>query len=373
MTPAQLQPGNFRTYPPEAYALAAREVELLRKLPLGFLPLLLREMAVYDWKFPAERNEIDSQLAYLRRLTPQELSEAMHPFSQLVLTPGMEQSDWAATPALFSEQLSAHLWASHQIEGFRTAAVGYVQKSSAAAGPLPTARLSIAVIGQGVVENRYPLFQKLRPHGVYYTNITRHSGYETILKVVAARSAKHPLPFAHWYIDGAASSPATSAMTCVSYGALAQPRTRLQGVMQRSFESGMGSETLRTTLAQMGPEQAGLQNNVLDRFQMSLLTEGSGTQIFSTTFVQWTAREALRRAQPLTLLARFAPRQREQSMKELLSEAQRQPTLDPAGSLIDADMGAYYTWLNQQRLSGAAESQFLAWFQDHGGSRDDRA
>ena len=42
---------------------------------------------------------------------------------------------------------------------------------------------------------------------------------------------------------------------------------------------------------------------MLGRFQVKLLTEGSGTQIFSTTFAQWTAREALRRAEALTLVA----------------------------------------------------------------------
>ena len=52
-------------------------------------------------------------------------------------------------------------------------------------------------------------------------------------------------------------------------------------------------------------------------------------------------------------------------MNELLSEAQRRPELDPQGSLVDADMGTYYTWLNQQRLSGAAEASFLVWFEGH--------
>jgi hypothetical protein len=106
------------------------------------------------------------------------------------------------------------------------------------------------------------------------------------------------------------------------------------------------------------------QDAVLNRFQLSLLTEGSGTQVFATTFVQWAAREALRRAQPLTLLVRFAPRQRENPMNELLAEARRRPELDPQGSLIDADMGAYYTWLNQQRLPGAEKAVFVAWFED---------
>ena len=52
-------------------------------------------------------------------------------------------------------------------------------------------------------------------------------------------------------------------------------------------------------------------------------------------------------------------------MNELLAEAQRRPELDPQGSLVDADMGAYYNWLNQQRLPGAEASAFLAWFEGH--------
>jgi hypothetical protein len=104
---------------------------------------------------------------------------------------------------------------------------------------------------------------------------------------------------------------------------------------------------------------------VLDRFQVKLLTEGSGTQIFSTTFAQWAARETLRRAQPCTLLVRFAPRQRQKPMNELISEKAERVDLDPLGSLADADMGAYYNWINQGRLSGAERSAFLVWFEGH--------
>ncbi len=51
-------------------------------------------------------------------------------------------------------------------------------------------------------------------------------------------------------------------------------------------------------------------------------------------------------------------------MNELLAEHQRPPDLDAQGSLIDGDMGAYYTWLNQQRLPGEEKSAFLAWFEN---------
>jgi len=144
--------------------------------------------------------------------------------------------------------------------------------------------------------------------------------------------------------------------------------------MQPEIERpGMGPEALRTKLAQMRPADLGmdtasnanLRDEVLDRFEVSLLTEGSGTQIFSTSFAQWAAREALRRAQPLTLLVRFAPRQRQKPMNELLSAAAVSPELDFVGSLIDGDLGAYYNWLNQQRLPGAEQSSFLVWFEGH--------
>jgi hypothetical protein len=50
-------------------------------------------------------------------------------------------------------------------------------------------------------------------------------------------------------------------------------------------------------------------------------------------------------------------------MNELLSNADSHPEPDLRGSLIDADMGAYYNWINQQRLPGADRSSFIAWFE----------
>ena len=184
-----------------------------------------------------------------------------------------------------------------------------------------------------------------------------------------AQRAQTEAPYSHWYIDGGASATVPGHVVIVSYSALAAPRAALQARMQKTYEAAVfDPEAFRTMLAQIKPEEAGLASGgdpVLNRFQLSLLTEGSGTQVFSTTFVQWAAREVLRRAQPVTLFARFTPRQREKPMNELLAETQRRPELDPQGSLIDADMGAWYTWLNLQRLPEAEKAAFLVWFEDH--------
>jgi hypothetical protein len=327
---------------------------------------------VYDWKFPAERREIEGQFAYLTNLSPEDLAKAMAPFAELRLTDTLGKADWVNAPAVFTEQLTAHLWTTRQIDGFRAAAVDYVGKSSAALpeGPLPTHRLGIAVIGQGVQKSEYRLFRKLRPHGMYFTRVKHADGLNTLASAVAKRAAAHPVPYGHWYIDGGDSAAGIpNSVSRVSYAELSPVRTGLQRLMQKYYEASVfDPEAFRTKLAQTRPEELGMAldgDGVLKRFQLSLLTEGSGTQVFSTTFVQWAARETLRRAQPLTLFARFTPRQRENPMNELLNEAQRRPELDPQGSLVDADMGAYYTWLNQQRLSGASQAAFLAWFEDH--------
>jgi hypothetical protein len=228
-------------------------------------------------------------------------------------------------------------------------------------------RLGITVIGQGVTTYDGSLFRKLRPHGAYFKSLKPENGFRMLLDAVAARAKAHPVAYGHWYIDGGQESDHDPALTCVSYDALEPARSALLRKMRSEIEQpGMGPEALRTRLARMSPADLGVGkagDAVLNRFQVKLLTEGSGTQIFSTTFAQWAAREALRRAQPLTLLVRFAPRQRQKPMNELLSG--NRPDLDVIGSLIDADMGAYYNWLNQQRLPGAEQSSFLVWFEGH--------
>jgi hypothetical protein len=336
------------------------------------LALLLREVIVYDWKFPAERRELDRQLAYMGSVPPEQLQQLMARFAQVRLSPELEQMDWVNEPRQFSEQLTSHLWATHQVDAFREAAVesGHTMDAATPSEPVPMPRLGIAVIGKGVAENTYPLFRKLRPWGVYFKQIKIHDGSRILLDTVAARARAHPIPFGHWYIDGGTQEAISSpALTCISYNSLDRVRTVVIAEMRKAIESGRGPEALRTSLERMNPEDMGMngagKGAILNRFQISIFAEGSGTQLFSTSFVQWSAREVLRRAQPVTLLARFAPRQRERSMKELLSGTQNTPQLDPEGSLIDADMGAYYIWINQERLWGAEQSSFLVWFEDH--------
>ena len=372
MLPRDLKSEHFAGYSLTARKLALQYLVTLQRVPLSFLPSLLREIKDYDFKFPIERRALERELANLASLSTSQLNDGFRGFAQIKVSSELEHSNWAASPDKFVEQLSSDLWTTHQLDAFRAAAISYSDRLSQSLPPenLPIPRLGITIVGRDVKQHDGVIFRKLRAHGAYFSALKPENSLESLLQAVAKRAKAYPAPYAHWYIDGADELEHDSSITCISYNSLKPAREALLRKMQAEIERpGMGPEELRALLAQIRPAEVGLNDTkdpVLDHFKLKLLSEGSGTQIFSTTFVQWAAREALRRAQPLTLLVRFAPRQRQRSMNELLSATSEDAELDVLGSLIDADMGAYYNWINQRRLAGAEQSAFLAWFEDHG-------
>ena len=380
MLPSQLRNNDFASYPPLARKVAVANLELLRKLPLPLLPILLTELIDYDWKLPAERRQIDAQLHCLGDLPPQQLALWMQGFCSLRLSDTMLRANWFGNPKVFVEQLTAWLWSTQQMDAFRSIADAYTS-SVARMAPAPSPalpRLGIVVLGHDVEQSQYPLFRKLKPGGVHFTRVQPKDGVDAILDYASRRARKQSAQqsalqsgtFAHWYIDGGAALPSPS-LTQISYQSLTPVRRQLLALTQRTIASGTaGPEALRAQYAQLKPQDIGFPaprssgEEILNHFQLSLFTNGSGTQIFATTFVQWAARECLRRAQPETLVLRYAPRQQARTMDQMLTDAQS-VDVDPMGSLVDADMGAYYTWLNLQRLSGADDARFLVWFENN--------
>src|SRR5579863_8830690 len=125
MLPRDLQPEQFAGYPPEARKLVAAHLDVLRQLPLSFVPSLLREAIDYDYKFPVERTAIDNELDHLSSLSQSQLKDRFRPFAQVQLSVTLEQFDWINLPAQFVEKQSAWLWSTHQLDAFSKAASDY--------------------------------------------------------------------------------------------------------------------------------------------------------------------------------------------------------------------------------------------------------
>jgi hypothetical protein len=372
MMPAQLTTASFATYPSQAHSFALQYLDVLQKLPLPLATTMLREIVFYDWQFPAERRNLESQFVWLRARSDAERQEILHGFAQLSLPAEITSQDWVTRPQQFSQVMAAYLWSTHQIDAFHVAASNYALAWRAAVSdPAPALpQLCIVVLGSGVKAANYSLFRKLRPHGVFYSQVDPMGGMQSIRDVISQRAAKLPARYEHWHIDGGnAEDWNVPGLTRMSWQELEPLRKAILQRMQTVVVSPDGGpEKLKSFLADTTLDEVGAtpgKDEVLSRFAVSILTGGSGTQIYSTTFAQWTAREVLRRAQPSTLLVRFAPRQEQVSIDELLDHAASHNSLDSEGSLVDADMGTFYTWINQQRLTGATQTSFVAWSQEH--------
>ena len=127
--------------------------------------------------------------------------------------------------------------------------------------PIPTRRLGIAVIGQGVATYDAPLFRNLRQHGAYFGGVKPDNGLSTVTECGRRRAKAHPVPYGHWYIDGGQPADHSPLLTCVSYQALEPVRAALlQNIQAELQRPGMGPEELRTHLAQLVPSDLGMDN-----------------------------------------------------------------------------------------------------------------
>ena len=359
---------SFSSYAPLARKLAVTHLDLLRSLPVVLDAVLLRDAIDLDNRFPRERATIESRFTFIESLSASERADLIAGFDNLSLPHSLVDEDWVRNPQKFDEDLSAFLWSSRQIDAFHATATQFADALRKAAPPQPPVlpRWTVVVIPAELSKENYPLFRKLRPLGVFFSQIEPGGGMDAILAALAARSAQSPDPYDHWYIDGAAPAAINAPISHCSWIGSTAMREQVLRQVDKVIRSGSaGPEMLRSVMAawQPGPDINASPDPLVDRFVLSVYGEGSGTQIFSTTFVQWAARELLRRAEPVSLVARFGPRQRQQGMNEMFSGAARE--MDIPGSLVDADFGAYYTWINLSRLTGAESSSFIAWSQAH--------
>jgi hypothetical protein len=371
MLPAQLSSSSFEKYPPQSQKVAAERLPLLRALPLTLAASLLREVSVFDWLFPAEQRSLLAQMDGLESLPANRRADIIAQFNQITVPDNLASMDWVNEPKRFLESLTAWLWSSNQIDQFHKAARDFGTAVREISTPrVPSPRAAVVVLPAGIDKPGYPLFRKLRAHGTWFENVSSDPNLNDLGAWAAARAAKHTEQLSHFYVDGGVPVAALNASAEeLSWHQAATIRAQvLKRVTEMTEAPGTGPEKTRSFLANSSPATFGLHaegaRGVMERFSLSVLAEGAGTQIFSTTFAQWGARELLRRAEPTTLIVRFGPRRHLQSMNDMLGGDAEQD--DAPGSCVDADMAAYYTWVNQQRLSGASAAGFLAISQTRG-------
>src|SRR5262249_45679261 len=101
MTPDQLTAASFASYPPQARQFATAHLALLQQLPIAVAPAFLREIIVFDWRFPAERHTFERQCVWLESLTPEQRARLLAPFRQISMPASFAAKDWVGAPQPF--------------------------------------------------------------------------------------------------------------------------------------------------------------------------------------------------------------------------------------------------------------------------------
>lgn len=148
--------------------------------------------------------------------------------------------------------------------------------------------------------------------------------------------------------------------TGLSYDRLRAYRERLTETIYTKVRAGIaGPLELAAYLKtlQMRPHE-GLTlfaDDLVMAFVRDVFLAGAGTLVINNTFVEWAAVQALKRAQPHLLVARFGVRDKMKPFSSLLLFSKPRPTdqipimQDPLGSFVDAELLAYYIWLNAEK------------------------
>jgi hypothetical protein len=367
MTPMDLRTPSFAAYPAESRALAVQYLTVLQHLPVAVCPSFLQQIRGVPTCFPVERALLQARLDALAAIPLATLQKDISLLGEIQLPAALLKRDWVNEPAAFIAEMTQYLWSSAQIDRFRQGTLQLFRVLPDGMGR--GRRLVIVVLGQGAAETQQSSFGKLRRHGILLRQMIEPDVPAALLRVLAAQAESAPEPYAHWYVDGGKPwlmQTSGNGITTTSYAALQPMRMRVLQHMQTTlFDSDAGVEDMQHRLTALSPQA--LRANeltpdaVLQRFYTELFTQSSGPQVFSTSFVQWTGRELNRRAQPRTMLLRYQPRQQHRTLDDMVTKVEAETTLDPESSLRDAEMGAYYTWLEMGRIAAAKDIVFLVW------------
>ncbi|MGH8638347.1 MAG: hypothetical protein ACREUZ_14525 [Burkholderiales bacterium] len=165
----------------------------------------------------------------------------------------------------------------------------------------------------------------------------------------------------HQLVGGGTDGPAPGAgLTGLSYDRLRGYRDDLTRALYSKIRNGVESPQAFAAYARslkVTPAPGVLLHpaDILQTFVRDVLLTGNGTLFVNNTFVEWAAVQALRRAQPRLLVARFGVRDKLKPFSSLLlfsqpRESDQIPMIeDPVGSFVDVEQLSYYVWLNAEK------------------------
>jgi hypothetical protein len=340
-------------------------VDLLRRLPASFGPTLRDQFRQWDLLFRAERRHLQAQLDWLAHLPREEFDRL---FATLQgIESRMDLPRWDSNSVGMSVRDTGILARSPLYPQWRAEVARVFTRIDSEAAPQaqlpPLRRLLVCVLPPGIPLQEQPLWPDLAADGAWLA-MDRPFG-ETLpafAAAIAKRSARPELDDDErtWVIecDSRLSDLPGPVLSWVALDALRREFLRRLNAVRRDLRSldQTSDELRRADISRMIPPALAANARVRE-FLRTLLLSGNGSLVFSNSFVEWGASEALRRAQPQALIASFGmrPKLKPFSSVVLFEDQNRaNPTPDqddPPGSLVDALLLSQYVYLAAQRVT----------------------
>ena len=362
----------------EAAALAGAHDALLRRLPATVHAFLLVDLQKWSALFPAEQRYQRALLEHLSQTPPDALLRLSGAIARVETEAALTKIS-ERDPARFQDQAQAALRRQNLVTAWRREVDLFFQQIDPAleARLFPTdspRRVVLQLYGNGIAVQPDKLWSRLRTTGMRIP--LRLDGVKSsgdYLRALTSffgtlRSDAGFVPTDAWIIESHAAlldlvqKESTDARppTGLSYERLLPYRDSLMRALFSKIQSGVESPQAFAAYARslkLAPEPGVLLNptEVVQTFVRDVLLTGNGTLFVNNTFVEWAAAQALRRAQPRVLVARYGVRDKLKPFSSLLLFSQPRtsdviPLIeDPVGSFIDVEQLAYYVWVHAEK------------------------
>jgi hypothetical protein len=371
----------------EAATLARTHGETLAHLPATVHAFILVELQKWPTLFAPEQRYQRALLEHLSRLPRPELDRATEGIARVEAQAGLNRVT-DRHPVRFQDDAQALLRQRGLQVAWRTAVDGFFRTIDPAleARLYPAdapRRLVVQLYGSTIAVERDKLWRRFKGTGIRVPlNLDGIKGTGPFLRQLLGapedgngtpalfNPTTTSSPLDAWVIeshealhdicDAGRTKTASGELTGLSYDRLRQYRDDLTRALNNKIQSGVESPQAFAAYArslQIAPPAGALtySSDVLLAFVRDVLLTGNGTLLMNNTFVEWAAVQALRRAQPRILIARFGVRDKLRPFSSMVMFSQPRPAdhlpivQDPVGSFIDVEQLSYYVWLNAEK------------------------
>jgi hypothetical protein len=370
----------------EAATLVQKHREVLARLPATVHAFILVELQKWSLLFAPEQRYQRALLEHFAGLSTVDLDRSAAGIARIEAEAGANRvSD--RDPARFQDEAQGLLRKRGLVVAWRQEVDGFFKNIDPAleAQLFPAdapRRLVVQLYGSGITVQREKLWSRFKGIGVRVPlNLEGVDGDAPFLETLfGARergaapqlltNAIESAPLDAWLIeahealhalcDAKAAGASGAPVTGLSYDRLRTYRDDLTRALNSKIQSGVESPQAFAAFArglQIAPPSGALlySADVLVAFVREVLLAGNGTLITNNTFVEWSAVQALRRAQPRILVTRFGVRDKLRPFSSMILFSQPRASdhnpivQDPVGSFIDVEQLSYYVWLNAEK------------------------